>query len=270
MTSYLRDSQPQDAATGGQAATITQVNDNGTVTIDLGGGQLVPNTVVILSYVPVIGAVVEVFNRDDTHWVVLGPRRVSNPPSQSYVAEWMVAYDVWPVPSGAANPLVVSAGATGSWRDVDGWGSSTLPTTDTVAQGAYTSRYGYYRGCYFYGAGAFSNYLQGKRCTRLRIRINRLGSGGLTGATQQVVGPHPHPSQPGGPPVFPWGAQNVGGLAWSANGTFDLPTFWGDLLITGQASGLGHLLLATGNGNYSFAAGKSVDGDTGLVTLDWA
>ena len=275
MTTTLRDANRQDAALVGQQATIVAVAPDsgaagipGTVTIDLGGGRLVPDTIVLGSYAPVQGDVVEVLNRDENHWIVLGPRRTTNPAAQSIAAEWLVAYDV-SSPVTAANPLVVDPVATGSWRPADGWSGAYLPTADTVAQGAYSTQFGYYRGCYFYGPGVFSA-LAGRRCTRLRIRVHRLGSGGSAGATQQVIGPHPHATQPAGEPYFPWGAINVGALAWGATATFDLPASWGDLLVSGAASGLGHALLATGNGNQSYAAGRAADGQTGRVTVDWS
>jgi hypothetical protein len=179
-------------------------------------------------------------------------------------------YNVLPSISGVPNPLVVSVAATGSWRSADGWGSSYMPTTDTVAQGAYSASSTYYEGCYFYGAGAFAS-LAGRRCTGLTIRIHRLGVGGTSAATQQVLSLHVHPTAPTTPPAFLTSyVANVGSLAWNGIGTYSLPTAWGDLLIAGKAAGVGHLLLAWGQGNQSYAAGKAADTATGQLSITWA
>lgn len=269
MSTFLRDALADDTRPSGEGATIVGIHPtDGTVTIDLGGGRVVPSCIVIQPYQPSMGAVVEALRRDETHWMVIGPRQTAPPPTLALHAEWPISYDVR-TPVTAANPLVVSAAASRSWRDADGWSGAYAPTADAVGQGAYSTAYGYYRGCYFYGDGAFAS-LAGRSCTSLTIHLHRLGVGGHSAATQQVIGPHVHGSQPAGDPFFPWGAANVGSLAWGASGDFALPPSWGDLLISGQAKGIGHLLFATGNGNYSWCSGVAADSTSGRLTLGWA
>lgn len=260
---------PPDTTAPVVAATIASVSSDGTVIVDFGGGRKSGACRVLSAYTPTFGDVVEVMRRDAGSWLVLGSVRSSNTTTQNGALIVRTPYNVLPSVGGVSNPLTVSVSATGSWRQADGWGSSYMPTTDAVAQGAYSPISTYYYGCYFYGSGAFAS-LAGRRCTSLTIRVHRLGSGGTSAATQQVIGPHVHPTQPGGAPSFPWGAQNVGSLAWNATSTLTLPSSWGDLLISGQAAGLGHLLLAWGNGNQSYAAGKAADSLTGQLSIGWA
>jgi hypothetical protein len=229
---------------------------------------------VLAWYTPQTGDPVQVMRRDNASWLVLGTTRTSNPTTVAVGRSWGFPYNITPATpppvgsGGPANPYVVAAGATHSWRDSEGW---SVTIGDTVGQGAFSTQYGYYRGCYFYGDTAFAA-LAGRTCTRLRIKIVRTGAGGLTGGTQQIIAPHAHGSQPANPPYFipSFGTVNAGSVAWSSSGTFDLPVSWGQALIDGTARGLGHLLLAAGNGNYSLNAGKSADSTTGQLTIDWA
>ncbi len=250
-------------------ATIRQVYANGTVDVDFGGGRVGTACVVQSSYSPTAGqqVVVERFNAG--LWLVRGDVRTSNTTTVAVGRSIGIPYNITPVTPTGANPLVVSVAGTSSWRSADGWSGAYLPTTDTVAQGAYSTAYGYYYGCYFYGANAFVS-LAGRTCTRIRIRLNRQGSGGSAGGTQQVIAPHVHPSQPADSPLFATTGVNVGALGWGSAGVFDLPVSWGQSIIDGTYSGFGHFLLAAGNGNYSLAVGKGGNGATGQITLDWA
>jgi hypothetical protein len=254
-------------------ATIKQMYADGTIDVDLGGNRILSRCLVRDSYTPQIGSQVTVRPFNQAKWIVEGGIRTTNPTTVDVGRSWAFPYNVTPAApgGGVANPLVVSVNATGTYRSADGWGSSFLPGgSDTVGQGAYTTQYGYWQGCYFYGDTAFTS-IAGRRCTRLRIKLIRLGSGGLTGATQQVVGTHPHGARPAGPPLMTKGPFTAGSLSWSTSGTFDLPVDWGQALIDNAgAKGIMHQLFATGNGKLSFCAGKTADGTTGQLTIDWA
>lgn len=250
-------------------ATVEEIFADGTVSVSFGADRIVSPCRVLSWYTPASGDAVEVVRRDDASWLVLGQVRVSNPATVTVGQQWGFPYSITPASPGAANPLVVSATSTRTWREgTDGWSPVGLPAADSVAQGAATTAYGYYRGCYFYGSNVFT-VLAGRRCTRLQIRLNRLSVGGFSASTSQVLAPHAHGSQPVDPPYFVNSAVDVGSLAWGANAVFDLPPAWGDQLISGVAKGVGHLLLAAGNGYYSLSAGKTADTLTGQLTLDW-
>lgn len=254
------------------SATVTKVRADGTVDLDLGGGQTAERIPVLQSsWTPESGATVAVMRFEQGQRLVLGPTRTSNPTTVTLTSELAFPYNVTPASAGAANPLVVAVTDTQSWRSLrEGW------VRDDVYQGAYSSSsvdYGYWRGLYFYGSTAFDG-LAGRTCTSIKIRLARKGEGGSSGATPMWIGPHVHSSVPGGEPLFPWGAINVGSLTWLGSGTsvfeFDLPTAWGDLLISKQAAGFGHLRMAYGNGNYSINFSKESDGLSGRLTIGHA
>ncbi len=255
-----------DPLGGVMPGRIKQIYTNGTCDVDLGAGRVISSASIAGWYTPITGDAVLVEKLSDGQWHCRGPVRTFN---QTTVAVGRVLTIPWNVRQSApalANPLVVSVASTHSWRNTEGWAVSI---GDTVAQGAYSSTYGYYRGCYFYGGSAFTG-LAGRTCTRLRIKLVRTGSGGSAGATQQIIQPHTHPSQPADQPYFADSAFNAGSLGWSSSGVFDLPTSWGQALINGTYFGFGHNLLATGNGNYSLNAGAGADATTGQITLDWS
>lgn len=257
---------PQDADGPEFFATVTQIYANGLVDVDFGGGRKATSCLVRDTYIPATGQQVTVRRFNAALWIVEGGVRTSNPTTVTVGRQWTFPFNITQGAPGVSNPYVVNAAATHSWRNTEGWG---VTIGDTVGQGAFTAQYGYYQGCYFYGGSAFSA-LAGRRCTGITIKLVRTGSGGASGATPQYIGPHPHGSQPADQPLFAWGSRNVGSLSWSSSGTFTLPTEWGQALIDGTVKGFGHLLLASGNGNYSLNAGQSADSTTGQVSLSWA
>lgn len=260
----------EDDTTGWVTRVYTSADGvlDGRVDVSMGGGQTATALRVMeSSWTPVEGRLVSLLRYPDGQRLVLGPVRSTNPAPVRSVS-LAFPFNVRNGTPAVANPLIVNVSATGSWRSSDGWAGGYMPTPDTVAQGSYSASSPFYRGCYFYG-DVFGP-LAGRRCTSLGIRIHRLGSGGTSGATQQVIGPHVHASQPGGEPLYPWDAANVGALAWNQAAWLALPEWWGDLLINRQAFGFGHLLLAFGNGNQSYAAGIATDGATGQLSLGWA
>ncbi|MBK9087507.1 MAG: hypothetical protein IPL80_19945 [Sterolibacteriaceae bacterium] len=264
----LADALSLDPAASVVTATVVKVRTD-SVDVDFGNGQVAERVPVVAWSQPSSGVLVQVVRRAPGSWLCLGP--VVSGFSTTVTHAWgaAVPWNVLPGVPAVANPFVVSVSWTASWRDADGWSGGYMPTTDTVAQGASGTSLGYYRGLYGYGDGAFAPLL-GRRCTTLSIRLHRLGVGGTSAATQQVLGPHVHATQPSGEPLFPWGAANVAALAWNAVSPVALPTEWGDLLINGQAAGIGHLLLASGYGNQSYAAGKAADALTGQLSIGWA
>lgn len=265
----IRDATTADPVVDDAFGVVVRVRTNGTVDVDLGGGQVVESVPVMeSSWAPASGATVALLRHPSGRRVVLGPTRTANAATVSQASVLRFPFNVTASTTSVANPLVVAAVSSGSWRSSDGWAGGYMPTTDAVAQGSYSSSSPYYRGCWFYGSVWAG--LAGRRCTSLTIRVPRLGAGGASAATQQVIGPHVHSTRPSGEPLFPWGAVNVGSLAWGQVGELALPTSWGDLLISGQAAGFGHLLMAYGSGNQSYAAGVGADPLSGRVTLGWA
>lgn len=258
-----------DTKQGVYTGTISQIYADGTVDVDLGSNAIATGCYVVASYTPVTGDLVELVRRDSSSWLVYGPRRTSNATTVQVGRSVGIPWNINPAAPGVSNPLVKNPVSTRSWRESDGWGGAYLPAVDYVGQGAYSSgSLGYYRGCYFYGAGAFT-VLAGRRCTSLTIRLSRAGSGGASGGTTQWIAPHVHATQPAGQPTFVGGVSGVGTLAWNTAGVFNLPIEWGQGLIDGIYSGFGHLLLAYGNFNYSIAKGLSGDASTGQISLGW-
>lgn len=257
----LRDALAQkDSPEHVQSATIYSIDPAGTVGIDFGGGQIVDRAYVLSSYDPVIGAAVEVLQRTKSTWLVLGEIRGSNSTTLGFTRSWAFPYNVTPANPSVADPFVVNANAVRSWRVTDPW------TKNEAYQGAYTTTWGYYRGLYFYGNGAFSP-IAGATCTGITIRLHRTGSGGNGGAEPCWIAPHVHESVPTGSPYFAESAVNVGSLAWNGVGTFALPTSWGQGLIDGTYKGFGHLYLGTSD--YAIFHAYGTDSLTGQLSIGW-
>lgn len=248
-------------------ATIASIDADGTVGVDFGGGRTVDRCAVLSVYTPVMGDSVQVLRRDASSFLVLGAVRDFNATSVSVSASLAFPYNVYaPLPSTptpSTGTLVVPATAIRSWRDNEGWSGAS--ESNSAAQGAYSTRWGYYRGCYFYGS-AFSS-LKGATCTRLRIRLHRKGAGGIAGPENVYLALHAHASIPSGAPYFTTGARRVGSLAWNDTAEFDLPVSWGQALINGTAKGIGHLYLGTAD--YAVFHGLGTDSLSGRLTLDW-
>ena len=262
----------RDALSGGPdsdelapSGTITGVSADGTVAVDFGGGRVISSCEVLASYTPASGDSVRVMRAGPASWLVLGTVRTSNPTTVDVTASLSFPFNVTPAaPSGAASPLVVPAATIRSYRDNEGW--SGAAESNNAAQGAYSTRYGYYRGCYFYGAGAFTG-LAGRTCTSLTIRLARTGSAGIAGGENIWLAPHTHDGIPAGAPYFPVSPVNVGQLAWNGTGTFTLPVAWGQALIDGVYKGIGHRFLGTSD--YAVFKGLAADSLSGQISLGW-
>lgn len=245
------------------SATVTDLGADGTVSVDLGSGRVVASAMVLATYTPAVGDVVQAIRRDEQSWLVLGTTRSSNPTTVDVTASLAFPFNVVPAAPGVANPLVVAANNIQSWRNNEGWYGAS--ESNNAAQGAYSTTWGYYRGCYFYG-NAFTS-LAGRTCTGLTIRLHRKGSGGISGAERIWLAPHTHASQPSGSPYFTESARQVGTLAWNATDTFTLPTAWGQALIDGRYKGFGHLYLGTAD--YAVMHGLETDSLSGQLSLSW-
>jgi hypothetical protein len=254
-----------DAPDAVTSATLTEIATDGTVSVDLGSGRVVASAMVLATYTPSVGDVVQVIRRDTSTWLVLGPTRTSSPATTNVTLSLSFPFNVTPASPGGANPLVVAANNVQSWRNNEGW--SGAAESNRAGQGAYSTTWGYYRGCYFYGAGAFTG-LAGRTCTGVTLRLHRTGSGGISGAERMWIAPHTHATQPASAPYFPVAAVNIGSLAWNATGTFSLPTSWGQKLIDGVYKGFGHLYLGTAD--YAICHGLDTDSLSGQVSLSWA
>lgn len=250
-------------------ARVDAVSTDGTVDLDMGGGAVVKAVRVLeSSWTPVGGATVEAIRRDSSSWLVLGPIRTSNP-TPAFRSELAIPWTVLPATAGGtANPLVVSAVSSRSWRPLDGW------SRPDIYQGAYSGS-AYWEGCAFPGPGAFAA-LAGRTCTRFRVRLARTNDGGNIGNTRLWVAMHAHTTQPTDRPLWVTGATStqpngsVIQLARNTSGVFDLAPAWGQMLIDGTAGWVGLLRLAAGNGEYSISPAVATDPLMMQITLDWS
>lgn len=258
-----------DSSAAVATATIVGINADGTVVVDFGAARRSGKCLVLAGYTPLFGDVVQVLARDGSSWLVLGSVRTSNATTQNLVVSCRTPRNIVPSTSGVPNPFVVSAAATGSWRDADGWSQSA------PYQGAYSPSRGYYRGCYFYGPGAFAA-LAGRTVTSVQIRLHRhtaIGGGGVgsSGPIGQYIAPHPHPAQPGEPPYLPVGAYLAGTLTAPDDnqaGWFSLPVSWGQALADGQFAGFAHVQLTAAD--YQRCKSVAEDGASGQLSIGWA
>lgn len=245
------------------------------VDVDFGSGAVVERVPVLVSWTdPRPGVQVQVLRRDPSSWLVLGPLQTAFSSSVTQTTRLDAPHNVYPAlpGGGVANPFVVAAVATSSWRKARAGSSYGWERSD-VYQGASPDAvaYGYWRGLYFYGANPVAA-LAGRRAVSGTIRVARKGAGGQSAATRQVIGPHMHPTIPTDgtvAPLFPYGAQTLGSLAWSATGELAVPVSWLQMLIDGQVAGFGHLLMAAGNGSYSIAQSLTTDPLSGRLTIVW-
>lgn len=254
-------------------ATITGVNTTaGTVDLDLGGGQLMPGVRVLSAAfpsAPSIGQLVAVMRYPSGQRIVLGPVAATLA-APSFRSELAIPWTVLPATAGGtANPLVVSAVSSRSWRPLDGW------SRPDIYQGAYSAGNTYWEGLAFHGAGAFSA-LTGRTCQRFRVRLARINEGGNSSWTRLWVAMHAHATQPTDRPLWVTSATStepdgsVIQLERNTSDVFDLPPAWGQMLINGTAAGVGLLRLAAGNGEYSISPAVATDPAMMQITLDWS
>lgn len=239
--------------------TIRQVYADGTVDLATGEG-VAKGCLVAAWYAPRTGDVVRYARCDQATLMVLGTVRTWNETTVDVDKAVSLAWNVNPAPVSIPNPLVVNAVATKSFRGGD-W------ERDQVYQGAYTTRYGYWYGLYFYGAGAFDA-LRGRRITSASIRICRSNEGGVIADVPAIVAPHIHPTQPGSAPYFTMGGRTIGSSDRNTAVEMGLPLDMAQQLADGKAAGIGHNY--SGTAEYSILDSLAMDPTSGRLTLGWA
>lgn len=245
-----------------QSAVIDSVNADGTVDLQYLGG-LALSVPVVGSYTPSSGDVVQVMRRGPSSLLVLGPVRVTNATSTKVRTDLTVVYNVGPVPSAESDTkgtYTIYASNSGAYRSADGWGSR-----NDVLQGAYTPRYGYYRGCWFYGATAFDK-LKGRTVKRIRISLKRKIGSGVYAAEPISIWTHKNATKPKGAPYLVSKIATVR-LAVEDSGTFDLPVSAGQALANGSVKGFA--IRDDSTGNYLALYGENAWKDSGKLTIDW-
>lgn len=264
MMTTLRDAMATPPDPDSTTAKIYRVYANGTVDLDLGGGRIFGPVNVLSTYTPTTGALVLVMTFANGQKVVLGSARTANATTQRETVGVGFPFNVLPG-SGGANPLTIPAAGSGSYRSADGW---AFLSDGTVAQGAYSTAYGYYKGCWFHGDTAFDA-LAGRTVSRIALTVARKSAGGISGAQTIYAALHAHGSRPSGEPTFLTSAVAIGSLAWGAAAEFDLPVDFGQALVNRTAKGVGLLRLASGNGNYSLQQPAGVS-NCGRLRIWWS
>ena len=248
-----------------EKATVESINADGTVDLRFVDGvrYSVP---VGAWYTPATGDSVRVLRADPFSLFVLGTTRDSNNTtvdvSSSILLPANVRAAIVDAPTTSSGTDTFQVTGTRSWRSLDGWSRSD------VYQGAYSSGYGYWLGCYFYGTAP--QRLKGKKVKSGTIEIHRKGEGGDGSAVPQFIAPHAHASRPGSKPVFTASAKNVGQLGWDKTGVFSLDAGWLQRLVDGdpKVRGFGHRIAATGH-KYSIAYNDGGAANTGKLTIHW-
>lgn len=242
---------------------VSVIHSDGSVDLSLAGGSAV-NVPVLASYTPQTGDPVLAIRVSDANLVVLGGIKTSNTTTAPFNTRTALKWNVYPAPvSGPTipNPLTINAVSSGSYRSSDKWGGRSYPV-----QGAYVATYGYYKGAFFYGSGAFDD-LKGKTVTKITFTAGRKNEGGVISNVPVHVALHSHTSRPSGAPNYVTGAKNIGKLDRNQTDTFDLPDDWGQKLVDGKARGVGFLRLSTSD--YSIYKGQPDGASQGRLVISW-
>lgn len=258
---------PKDTPQALRKATIENINADGTVDLRLADGVRY-NVECSSLYTPQSGDSVRVLRADPFTLFVLGTTRTSNNTTVTVQNNVLIPYNVLKPIVDAPDPIIRTGTnyfdpvSTRSYRSLDGWSRSE------IYQGAYSSGYGYWRGCYFYGTAPQS--LRGKIVTGGSIRVHRMSTGGNSANVPQYIAPHAHYSRPSGAPYFVAGARLSGYVDWGQALELPLPASWLQHIVNGTASvrGFGHLVNATGS-RYSINYSKGGDTHTGRLTIRW-
>jgi hypothetical protein len=251
-----------------RSGVITGVNTDGTVSLAYLGGT-VNNVLVLSTYTPTTGDVVQVMRRGPASLLVIGSYRTTNTAGGSVASDFVIAYNVDAVPStisgggtaGSTGTLTVMPVNAGSYRRIDGWAHSD------VRQGSYFTsvQLGYYHGGWFYGSTAF-NSLKGRTITRIRIYLSREGGAGNFAAEPIHLYTHKNPTRPSGDIYF-MGAISSPKLAVNATGIFDLPLSIGRQLQSGYAKGIG--LLHNSTADYLVLSSIASYANSGRLDISW-
>jgi hypothetical protein len=256
------DSDDRTWATG----EITQVYADGLVDVDLGRG---PVTCQVLgSYTPRTGDVVAVLRqtlRDGAKPLVLGATRTENATTVDVQSQLAVVWNVAAAPApggGTSGSTAFNPTAVKSWRAGTGW------SRDEAYQGVYTSQFGVWRGCYFYGS-AIRSTLRGVTVTSATIRLSRADAGGIVAGVPVRLARHTHESQPGGGPIEVPGRTVVGSVARGAVATVSLPTSWAQTLVDGTGGTRGLMHADDSFANYAIFRALAADAQSGRLTINW-
>lgn len=243
----------------GRLAAFAQ---DGTCTVDLGAGRVLPGVLRPAGVSLAVGDTVLLTRCDATRWLVLCRPATTAPVTIPAAESWLMPWNVTTAAAtGAANPLVVNATDAGSWA-FNSWADST------VKQGYYSSSSAIRYGAWWYGPGAFAP-VAGRVATSLTLRVSRPGSGGVNTALPVHARLHLDPTRPGGGPTWHGdGGAAPTGPAWSAAATVSLPTWWGQALIDGTAAGVG--LYYPSSGDYAVYNDLATDAACGQLALGWS
>ena len=238
---------------------IENINEDGTVDLTIAGGT-VADVPVLGTYTPQSGEVVVALRQNAAALLVLGAVRRSNATTVNFETRFKTVWNVTASSTASSGTLTVDPVSASAYRSSDGWGGRAA-----AVQGAYVTRWGYYHGAYFYGAGAF-NSVRGRRATSATIKLKRANTGGTISNVPVYIALHAHDTRPGGAPVYTTGAKRIGVLDRDESATFTLPTSWAQLLLDGRAKGVGVLRDTTAD--YSIYAAPS--SSNGRVVINWS
>ncbi|MBD7949583.1 hypothetical protein [Oerskovia rustica] len=228
--------------------TVTGAATSGTVSVDTAAGVLACRYV---GTAPSIGALVRLDWQSTSPWI--WPSTAATVPAPDPGGG---GSSPQPPPVSASGTLTVTAIDSGSWQVGGSW---AYMGTDVVQWRYGSAREN--RGAWFYGAAA--SQLAGATITGARIRLGaRLRIGSYNAAQTLHLHRHTNASRPGGDVTRVAGpydlalAPNIG-PQW-----VDIPTAWGQDLISGGG-------IAVVGSPYVGIAGVGSDPASGQLQLDW-
>lgn len=245
------------------SGSVTSRADKGTVSGAASAG-LVPVTAGSVTYqaryvgaAPALGALVLLLWQGSTPWAVGAAAAAVAPtptPDPSPAA---------PPPAALSGTLTVPATQSGSWRSLDGWGtSSSRPDSigvSSVVQGTYTSAP--YSGAWFYGAQL--QQLVGAAVTAIRLRLPaRIRVGSYNSALPAHLYAHTAGSIPSGDVSRVAGPADSTVAAGYTGGWVGLPVGWAAALLAGGGVGMY-------GSPYLALVGLDADPGSGQLSLDW-
>lgn len=171
--------------------------------------------------------------------------------------------DPAPPPAASSGTLTVPATQSGSWRSLDGWGtSSSRPASigvSSVVQGTYTSSP--YSGAWFYGAQL--QQLAGAAVTAIRLRLPaRIRVGSYNSALPAHLYAHTAGSIPSGDVSRVAGPADSTVAAGYTGRWVGLPVEWAAALLAGGGVGMY-------GSPYLALVGLDADPGSGQLSLDW-
>lgn len=160
-------------------------------------------------------------------------------------------------PSSSSGTLSPVALDSGSWRSVDGWGSSRQAVMQYTFTGSNP-----YSGAWFYGSQA--GQLSGATISRVQIHLPaRLNIGSYSAAEVAHFYAHTSGSRPSGDVIRTAGPSDVTIPGNYGGGWIDLPVAWASTLVAG--GGIGIL-----GSPYLGFNGVDADPSSGQLALTWS